>query len=216
MQKPNGLASQAYQHMRNAILGGELAPGAVLLENHLAEKLGMSRTPIREALQFLARDGIVESVPSRGYLVPRMSLADLRELYELRESLEGLAARCATLRVSDTDIEALERLYGQYENARDWEASIQLGAEFHSKIISLACNTRLATILDSLKAQITMTRRTQLHAVRGRRDEAVCEHRAILDAIKRRDPDAAEQSARAHVRISYDATLRGFHSEIQL
>jgi DNA-binding GntR family transcriptional regulator len=215
MQKPNGLASQAYQHMRNEILAGELAPGAVLYENHLAEKLGMSRTPIREALQFLARDGIVEIVPSRGYLVPRMSLADLRELYELRESLEGLAARCATLHVSDSDIEELERLHEQYEHAQDREASIQLGAEFHNKILSLACNTRLATFLDSLKAQITMTRRAQ-RAVRGRRDESVLEHRAILDAIKRRDPDAAEQCARAHVRISYDATLRGFHSEMRL
>jgi DNA-binding GntR family transcriptional regulator len=212
MQNQNGLAAQAYQQMREAILEGEHPPGAVLFESHLAEKLGMSRTPIREALQVLARDGFVEIVPNRGYFVPRMSLADIRELYELRESLEGFATRCATLRATDSEIEELVHLFEKYERAQTWKASVQIGTEFHNKIISLACNKRLTTFLDSLKAQISMTRQTQLRDVKGRREESVLEHRAILDAIKQRDPDAAEKHARAHVRLSYEATIRGFHS----
>lgn len=215
-QNNSGLAGHAYQQMRQAILKGEHPPGAVLFESHLAEKLGMSRTPIREALQVLARDGFVEIVPNRGYFVPRMSLSDIRELYELRESLEGFATRCATLRVTNAEIEELGVLFEKYERAQTWEAWVEVGTEFHNRITSLARNKRLTTFLDSLNAQISMTRQTQLRDVQGRREESVEEHRAILDAIKQRDPDAAEKHARAHVRLSYEATIRGFHSGHQL
>jgi DNA-binding GntR family transcriptional regulator len=212
MEKMNGLTGQAYSRLKDAITGGEYPSGAALFEVHLAEKLGMSRTPVREALQILARDGLVEIVPNRGYFVPRLSIEDLRELYELREALEGAAARCATLRMTDADIAELERLYEQYEQAQDWEAWVQIGTEFHSRIVSCAGNLRLAAILDSLKAQIRMTRQTALRYVEGRRNESIYEHRAILNAIKERDPDQAEQQARAHVRVSYEVLLRSFYS----
>src|SRR5215208_6955510 len=98
------LATHAYEQVREAILQGEFAPGAPLFEVHLASQMGMSRTPVREALKVLARDGFVQAVPSRGYIVPRRSMDDLRELFELRESLEGTAARCAAQRAMDTEI----------------------------------------------------------------------------------------------------------------
>lgn len=213
MEKTNGLTGQAYSRLKDAITGGEYPSGAALFEIHLAEKLGMSRTPVREALQVLARDGLVEIVPNRGYFVPRLSIEDLRELYELREALEGVAARCATLRVTAVNVEELEQLYEQYEQAQNWEAWVQIGTEFHSKIISFAGNMRLATILDSLKAQIRMTRQTALRHVEGRRNESILEHRAILNGIRQGDPDEAEQQARAHVRLSYEVLLRSLYSQ---
>jgi DNA-binding GntR family transcriptional regulator len=173
----------------------------------------MSRTPVREALQILAQEGFVEIIPNRGYLVSRLSMSDVRELFELRESLEGLATRCAANRATGAAIAELEQLFDRYERAQTWEASVRIGTEFHNRILSLAGNSRLATLLGSLNAQISLTRLTQLRDVRGRRDESVVEHRAILKAIQQRDPDAAERRARAHVRRSAEATLQVFRSD---
>lgn len=211
-KKAEGLSAQAYRQVRASILGGERAPGEVLFETHLADELGMSRTPVREALQLLAREGFVEIIPNRGYLVPRLSISDVRELFELRESLEGLATRCAAIRVNGAEIAELEQLFQRYQRAEDWEAWVRIGTEFHNRILSIAGNSRLTAILGSLNAQIGLTRLTQLRDVRGRRDESVLEHRAILKAIQQRNPDAAERRARAHVRRSSDATLQVFHA----
>jgi DNA-binding GntR family transcriptional regulator len=212
-KKAAGLSAQAYRQVRAAILGGEHLPGHVLFETHLAEELGMSRTPVREALQILAQEGFVEIIPNRGYLVPRLSMSDVRELFELRESLEGLATRCAAIRVTSAEIEDLERLFDRYERAQTWEAGVRSGTEFHDRILILAGNARLTAILGSLNAQISLTRMTQLRDVHGRRDESVLEHRAILRAIQKRDPVAAERHARAHVRRSSEATLHAFYPE---
>ncbi len=207
----DGLTTQAYQQVRNAILRGDHPPGEVLLETHLAGELGMSRTPVREALQLLAREGFLEIVANRGYFVPRLSMSDIREFYELREVLEGFATRCAATHAADADIEDLEQLMRHYERAPSWEAWARIGTEFHNRIIALGANRRLSSLLGSLKAQIGLTRETQLREVRGRRDESAVEHRAILDAIRKRDPEEAEREARAHVRLSYEAILQAFH-----
>lgn len=209
-QKNNGLSSHAYEQLRAAILRGEFHAGEALFEVRLAEQLGMSRTPVREALQVLARDGFLESTPSRGYSVPRWSIDDVRELFELRETLEAAATRYATLRASATGIAELEQLCVQYEQASEFEAWTLIGTEFHNRIFAMAGNRRISTLLDSLKAQIMLTRRSVLEGVAGRREDSVREHRAILDAFRGRDADAAEHLAREHVRLSYQATLRGF------
>lgn len=208
--KNEDLASSAYQRMREAILEGELEPGAPLFEVHLASNMGMSRTPVREALKVLARDGLVEVVPSRGYIVPRRSMDDLRELFELRESLEGMAARYAALRVTDGEIDELQALCERYAQEQDWAQWAQVGTSFHTLLLSAARNARLTAILDSLKGQIVHSRRSVLQADAQRRDAAIREHRAILDAVKAHDPDAAEEAARAHVRLSYEATLSSY------
>jgi DNA-binding GntR family transcriptional regulator len=205
------LASSAYQRMRAAILEGEYEPGAPLFEVHLASHMGMSRTPVREALKVLARDGLVEVVPSRGYIVPRRSMDDLRELFELRESLEGMAARYAAQRVIDAELRQLEALCDCYAQEEDWAQWAQVGTSFHTLVLGAARNTRLTSILDSLKGQIVHSRRSVLQADAQRRDAAIREHRAILDALKAHDPDAAEQAARTHVRLSYEATLNSYH-----
>jgi DNA-binding GntR family transcriptional regulator len=210
-QKTSGLSSHAYAQLRAAIVRGDFHAGEALFEVRLADMLGMSRTPVREALQVLARDGFLESTPSRGYSVPRWSIDDVRELFELRETLEGAATHYATLRASAAAVAELEQLCEQYEQAGEFEAWTLIGTEFHNRIFAMGGNRRINTLLDSLKAQIMLTRRSVLAGVDGRREESVQEHRAILDAIRRRDADAAERLAREHVRLSYQATLRGFH-----
>lgn len=206
------LATHAYQHMRAAIIQGEFAPGTPLFEVHLASQMGMSRTPVREALKVLARDGFVQVVPSRGYIVPHRSMDDLRELFELRESLEGTAARCAAQRATDAELGELERLCKRYENEQDWELWAQVGTDFHNLLVAAARNGRLASILDSLNGQIVHSRRSALRSDAQRRDAAIREHRAILNAVKARNAADAETLAREHVRLSYEATLFSYQS----
>jgi DNA-binding GntR family transcriptional regulator len=210
MQKSNGLATKAYLKMREAILSGKHLPGEALYEVHIAERFGMSRTPVREALNVLAREGFVDALPGRGFLVPRWSHQDVRELYELRESLEGFATACAAKNITPAEIEQLEKLHDDYVKATDWEKLVKLGDTFHNKIVEYGRNKRLTKILDSLKAQISMTRVSQLRDIQGRRDESEREHRAILDAIVKRDGDLAERNARQHIRSSYESTLLAF------
>lgn len=205
MKQGTGLPVQIYDCLRRAIISGEYLPGAALSENRLAEQLGSSRTPVRQALQALAQEGFIEIVPTRGCFVTRLSLNDVRELFQLRELLEGAAAGLAATRAVPDDIAELERLASEYDASAGNGAL--LGTEFHRKIIALAGNRRLATILESLNAQIVLTRVSALR-LEGRQPEVSQEHRAILDAIKARDPDLAEHQARAHVRISYAAALR--------
>lgn len=209
MPRASALASHAYDSLRDAIIRGDVRPGEALFETQLADQLGMSRTPVREALKVLARDGFVDIVPTRGYFVPQRSIDDLRELFELRETLEGMAARYAALRAGEDEVQALERLCLRYERAKDLETWTRAGTEFHTAIVAAGRNDRLARILDSLKAQIVLTRHSALRSAQSRRDETIDEHRAILREIKRRDADAAEQQARSHVRRSYGAIIRG-------
>ncbi len=170
----------------------------------------MSRTPVREALHVLAREGFIDALPGRGFLVPRWSHQDVRELYELRESLEGFATACAAKNITSVEIAELESIYEAYIEATDWEVLVHLGNQFHNKIVASGRNQRLTKILDSLKAQISMTRVSQLRDIQGRRDESTREHRAILDAIIKRDGDLAERKARFHIRSSYESTLLAF------
>ena len=206
--RTGGLAARAYARIRASLLDGEFAPGDAVFENRLKERLGMSRTPIREALQALAAEGLLETVPARGWFVPRRSVDDLHEMFELREALEGMAARGAARRATDAEIAALAALCDGYERAGDWREWAAKGTEFHARIAAAARNARLVAMLDQLRAQIVVTRRSELRGVRGRGDEAAREHRAILAAIAARDPDAAEREARVHVRRSREASFR--------
>lgn len=204
------MATRAYDALRAALVSGDLKAGEALMENPLAERLGMSRTPVREALSLLARDGLVGVADRRGYFVPQRSMDDLRELFELREALEGMAARYAALRATDAEVERLHALCAEYECADSLESWTRLGTSFHA-FISAACrNRRLAGAVEPLQAQIELTRHQVLRSARDRRGESIREHRAIAGAIAARDPDAAEGHARAHVRLSFQTILRAF------
>lgn len=208
--RPPGLTERAHDELREAIVSGDIAPGEALFEVQLGERLGMSRTPVREALKMLAREGLVEALPSRGYRVPQPSIRDLRELFELRETLEGMAARYAALRATEEQLAQLQRLCDRYEREKAWDAWTLIGSRFHDLIVEAAGNQRLRAQLDSFNSQIEMTRRSALRADGGRRQAAIGQHRAIFEAIRARDPDRAQRLACEHVRHSYEATLRPF------
>ncbi len=204
MVKTLPLSNRAYEQLRDAILGGELRPGEPLFEIHLAKSLGMSRTPVREALQSLVNDGYLDELPDRGYVIPRRSLDDLREFFELREVLEAAASRYAALRARPEEIAELQVVCDQYEGEQDLARWQQLGAQFHALITRACRNERLANLMDSLTTQIDLSRRSVIYGGH---------HRAICAAIKARDEAAAHKAAADHVRHSYQATLRGQEPE---
>ncbi len=213
MPKPVALSSRAYQQLRQRILSGEVQPAEPLFEIHLAEQLGMSRTPVRQALQSLAREGYLEELPGRGFAVPRRSLDDLRQFFELREVLEAAATRFAAQRARPEEVAELEALCERYGGEPDLGAWNQIGARFHDTIIAAARNTRLAALLATLHDQIDMSRRSVIYAGPSWRETAVRDHRAICSAIAARDEAAAHAAASEHVRRSYQATLRAHQPE---
>jgi DNA-binding GntR family transcriptional regulator len=211
--KPEGLMDRAYAQLRDGVIEGQLQPGEPLYEIHLAERLGMSRTPVREALKVLARDGYLEELPSRGYTVPRRSLDDLREFFELREVLESTAARYAAMRATPAEIAQLEGICNRYESETEDDRWSQMGHEFHSLIVHAARNTRLQSMLHSLNAQIVISRRTVARADNARQ-AAMHDHRAIFEAIKARDEGQAQSLAAEHVRRSYETTLHSYQPNV--
>ncbi|VWX61390.1 conserved hypothetical protein [Burkholderiales bacterium 8X] len=208
-----GLTPRAYEQLREEIVDGVLRPDEPLYEIHLAERLGMSRTPIREALKLLTREGYLEELPSRGYVVPRRSLDDLREFFELREVLEASATRYAAMRASAADLVELGRLCDRYEREKNDAKWVQIGHQFHNLLIKSARNARLMAMLDSLNAQIVISRRTVAQADVARRLTAVRDHRAIFEAVRQRDETLAQSLAAEHVRRSYETTLRAHAPE---
>jgi DNA-binding GntR family transcriptional regulator len=208
--KTEGLMARAYQQVRQEIVQGAVAPGEPLFEMHLADRLGMSRTPVREALKVLTRDGYLEELPGRGYAVPRRSLDDMREFFELREVLEAAATRYAALRATAAEVEQMERLCERYAREPDHDAWSRIGSDFHDLVVQAARNVRLAGLLEPLNAQIVMSRRSVALAAAEERDAAIEDHQRICRAIKARDAERAQALAAGHVRRSHARTLAAY------
>jgi DNA-binding GntR family transcriptional regulator len=198
MQRASG-AQLVYSQLRERILNLELAPGARLHEAELAAELAVSRTPLREALRMLLAEDLVEQLPTGGMLVRRLDLQDMRELYAVRAALEGLAAREACRRLTEADLEVLERLVEQMRLLVDHPAELtRLGGEFHARIAAAAGNRRCEQLLRQLHGH--MRRYHVLSSRRGlRRRVALEDHRALFEALRARDPEAAERTVRDHI-----------------
>ncbi|WP_454690246.1 GntR family transcriptional regulator [Achromobacter aloeverae] len=187
-------------------------------EEALAEQLGVSRTPVREALIRLDGMGMVRLRPGRGALLMPVTDAEYLEWLQIREHLEGLATREAALNASGRDVEQLRAIFAPFQapsgrsgergdRGRDREgdeAYAEANVLFHKEIMRLSGNGLLARIWESFGHRQTSARR-QVIARLQRRDQSLNDHLEIIEAIHRRDPDAAESLARAHVRAILDA-----------
>lgn len=199
------LLNAAYDELRTAVLDGSLAPGSRVTVRPLAEKLGLSPTPIKGALAGLEREGFLVAVPHRGYFVPEFDTDDLLELYELREAVDGLAARRAATARNRTD--ATGELATLIEKQRavvasgNLQAYSELDLQFHRLIWHAAGSRRLLPIAENLIAQVRLGNRLSAQAP-GRLPSALVEHEAILRALEKGDPRAAERVVRRHVRES--------------
>lgn len=194
---------QVYRDLKTLILDNGLAPGASLIEKDLSERLGASRTPVREALQRLAREGLVRLVPGRGAFISEISIPDVIELFQMREALEPYAVRLAARSPHRESVVPLLEELALAEELIDKDSSDYYGltARLDACIVELADNQRLRLALDEVWTQIRRARRVS-SANRQRLIDSVGEHIGILRAIRDGDGEAAEAAARVHVRRS--------------
>lgn len=194
------LADEVYVQLREAILQGELPAGTRLRVQALAEEFDVSRSPVREAVQRLVRVGLVEEQPHRGAVVASILPGGLVALYQVREVLEGLAARLAAHRADDDTFAALRQALDDHEDALDDgspHAHMDADLRFHRLTREAAANPELSAQMERLQGMVRMAMlRTSLSEGGG---QALEDHRLILDAMLARDPDEAERLARAHV-----------------
>jgi DNA-binding GntR family transcriptional regulator len=196
------LTDRIYQLLKENIVRHRLKPGARLLDQEIAESLNVSRTPVREALNRLGTEGLVEIIPRRGAFVINLSAKDMKDIYEVREVLEVLAVRLAVPRLSDEDILGLEETLEAFSNALDRKEHLtcfELDKEFHDRIVRLSGNAKLAEINTLLGGNIQTTR--WRHCQNDHRQQlSLQEHRAILDALIKRDVDLASELVSDHIR----------------
>ena len=203
-----GTVEVAYWTIRDAIRSGVIRPGDRLIELDLAAALEMSRTPIREALRRLESDRLVDNAPRRGLVVPTATLDDLIEIFEIREVLEGLAARRAAQRMGEAELEALRETVKRMERAMaadDLGTLATASQQFHRLLRSGAKYARLPSMIALLGDS---TRSLDAHQLAPERvGGAVAEHRAIYEAIVARDQETAERVTRQHSRNALRAQI---------
>jgi DNA-binding GntR family transcriptional regulator len=193
-------ADFVYDSLRDAIWEGRIGRGERVREEEIARSLGVSRTPVREALQRLQRRGLLVTGLGRGLIVAELSKREVIELYAMREILEGSAARFAAQRAMRPEIDILYRLQRDLAEAPDDALLlVKLNRRFHQAIYDAAHNQYLTQTLDTLHDSMALLHSTTFRAP-NRRRESDEEHRRIVSAIERHDADDAEAIARAHIR----------------
>lgn len=201
--------------LRDAVRRGILQPGERLMEIQLAEDLGVSRTPVREAIRKLEMEGYVIMMPRRGTFVADLSIRDINEVFEIRTSLESLASGLAAERIDEDELEKLQRLLveiGAYIKSGDMESIVRTDTEFHDLLYQASRNTRLVGIISNLREQLTRFRTTSM-SFPGRLKATLEEHRKIVEAIAQGDEKAARKAAEHHMEKSEQTLLASMKSK---
>lgn len=195
--------------LRDAIRRGVLEPGERLMEVQLAEELGISRTPVREAIRKLEQEGYVIMMPRRGTYVSSFSVHDVKEIFEIRSALETLSAELATMRIEPYELDKLRTLLAKIEEHIECKDSmdkiVKTDVEFHGLLYQVSRNERLVAIISNLMEQLARFRTLSM-SYPGRLKETLEEHRAMVDAIAAGDVDAARDAAERHMEQA-EATL---------
>lgn len=198
IERHQTLREKILETIREAILKGSLKPGEKVAEPELAERFGISRTPIREAFRQLESEGYLTVIPRKGAVVTSLSERDVAEFYSIKSILEGYAARIASERLSDKEIERLETINGRLEQlAREGDVKtfFRVHNEFHELFIKAAGNEKLYELISHLMMKFNRPRMASL-SLPGRMEISVQEHRKIIDAFKSKDGERADNLVR--------------------
>lgn len=207
------LKQVAYEKISSMILSGEIGSDEELHEISLSEKLGISRTPLREAFQQLEKEGLIEVIPRKGAFLRKISVKDIQELFQVREAVEGMAARLAASKIGEEDLCRLEALFDKagaepnsIEKARKLE---QIGDELHKVILQKCNNKRIVEILSQYRTILAYERiRAALIPIQV--EDAYLDHIAILNGL-RKGPDEAEAGMRSHIRKTMISLIKSYY-----
>ena len=204
---------RVYAHIRDAIVSGTYAPGARLGEVEIAELTATSRTPVREALRQLEMEGLVEVLPHKGARVYQWTADDLDEIYDLRMTLEAMAASRAATRIDDKDVDRLSELCDLMETAahrgdgQQLDLMAQLNDEFHAIVRTAAASTRLMSMLGAV-IQLPLVMRTFHRYAPSDITRSHAHHRDLVAALRARDETWADSVMRSHVRAAKHVLLQ--------
>ena len=215
------LRDVVFETLRDAIITQVLKPGERLMEIQLADEMGVSRTPVREAIRKLELEGLVVMVPRKGAYVAGVSMKDIHEVYEVRSALEMLAVTLAAERITEEELDALERqvLRESEEEDRqdgsDLDNIIYIDSSFHDIIYQAAHNQRLVQFVNILQEQLQRFRAASL-ARPGRSKTALEEHKQIVEALSDRNGELAARLAREHIENAENAMIASMEEKGEL
>jgi DNA-binding GntR family transcriptional regulator len=197
------LDEKIYTRLRTMIVGRQMLPGERILQDRLAREMGVSRTPLVNALKRLAQEGLVDWVPRRGIYVKRFTKRQMAKLFQVREALEGLSARLAAPRIDPAEVHQLGKMFRSLDTAPKSAAVrkyVERDRYFHWRIVEIAGNEQLAHAMESVNMMFFAWQDGLVRPA----SETVQEHFSILEALRRRDPDASEAAMRLHIRRSVE------------
>ncbi len=188
--------------LRKMIMTGELKEGDKIRENEFCENMGISKTPLREALRVLSVEGLIDLVPHRGAFVTQPTFDEIEEMFEVMSLLEGFCASAACEKMSSQDFDFLQILHAELEKQyerRDQENYIRVNNQYHSFLQDLVNNRVLNQIIDGLRKKILLYRFKSLNTP-NRFDSSIREHRDLLEAFRQRDSERAKRLMRVHLK----------------
>ena len=206
------LGQHVFENLKNAIIKGDMPPGGRLIESRLAETLGISRTPVREAIHKLEREGYLRKLPRGGFSVLGLSRDDVEETFGIRSVLESYAAKLAAEKHRKTDLKPLEKkikLYQKHLDHKDLDALPDINTEFHDLLYALSRSPKLIHMINNLRDQIYRFRQLIL------RDEKLAkisneDHNDMLEKIRQRDAEGVERLVREHLARGQKAVLESY------
>ena len=212
LQERKSLGEHVFDNLKQAIIRGNIAPGEWLVESHIAQMLGMSRTPVREAIHKLEREGLIERQPRGGFTVLGLGREDIEETFGIRSVLEGYAARLATVKHQSKELKALEKKIEEFQvclNKRQLDELPAINTEFHDLLYALSKSPRLIHMINALRDQIFRFRQMIL------KDDKLAhisneDHIRMLTFMRKRDAEGVERLVRDHILRGRDEILRGF------
>ena len=195
------LGEHAYQHLKQAIVSGDLTPESRVIESRLASVLGISRTPVREAVHKLEREGLLRKLPQGSFFVVGFTKEDIEETFGIRSVLESYAARLATIKHQEEELGPLEKKIGEYQmclERGEMDPLPRINTEFHDLLYALSQSPKLINMINGLRDQIYRFRRIILKMEKIAKVSNE-DHKEMLKAMKKRDADRVERLVRGHI-----------------
>ena len=211
--KKNGISARekTYEYLKSNILSGHFVPGERLAEEHLATELGVSRTPVREALHKLEQEGLIEPLESRGFRVPQDSPEEIEDLFDIRTVLEGYTLKIICERITDEQMAMLEEIIEKADDAlrrKRIDEVFQWNTQFHDTLHSLVADKRrFHSLIVNMRKYVLRYRKDTLRNL-GAAKRAGAGHRQILLALKLKEPELCERVMRTHIRQSKEDALQ--------
>jgi DNA-binding GntR family transcriptional regulator len=208
----------AYHHLKSDVLSGHFNPGERLTEEHLAKSLGVSRTPVREALHKLASEGLIQPLESRGFCVARDSREEIEDLFDIRAALEGYAIRLICDCISESTLEKLDGFIQKAQDALDRKSRDEIfeyNTQFHDTLHRVITRkTRFHNLIADTRKYVLRYRKDSLYYLDGAK-RTIDGHRKILMAIRLKDPDLCERVIRQHIREAKEDALHKITEDIK-